>query len=341
MQNTNVTSRPSCHRKEDYHLWLSWFAVFALVWTTFLVYAGGFTTSVDAGMAFLDWPLSNGSINPDGWLEQEDQMAEHGHRILAIKVGLCCTILMLWCYWQESRKWVVRLSLLIFMMVVLQGALGGLRVLLDKQNLGIDHNTYALIFRVAHGCFAQIFLCALVALVVVLSKAWISEGMGWTRPVPKRLRVMGIVACGLLASQLFIGAIMRHGRFSLIIPTYPEASPDGGWLPYAWNWQIVIQFLHTRIFPLLITFVLVVFFLGYLRAGNRLLKMRGYALAGLVLLAVQITLGILTVVHLLNKHAATLHVLCGAFLLATTFALLFSTFHPQGNLGNTKEMESE
>ena len=61
---------------------LFWFGFGTLVWITFLLYAGGFTTSIRAGMAFLDWPLSNGSINPEGWLENEDMMAEHSHRLL-------------------------------------------------------------------------------------------------------------------------------------------------------------------------------------------------------------------------------------------------------------------
>ncbi len=326
MENTDVVSQPQCCRKEGYHRWLSWFSVFALVWTGFLLYAGGFTTSIDAGMAFLDWPLSNGSVNPDGWLTEGDKRAEHSHRLLGAKVANLCMILLIWCHVSESRRWVKRLSIGVFVMVILQALLGGLRVLLDEQNLDIDHNLYALAFRVAHGCFAQIFLCALVALVVSLSYAWIREGMGWSRPVSRGLRWWGGIACILMGLQLLLGAMMRHGRFSLVIPTYPEASP-GSLLPLEWNWQVVLQFMHTRVGPLLITVALVVFLIGYLRAGNRLVKMEVAALSGLVLLGVQITLGILTVVKLLNEHAATLHMVCGAALLAITFALLYSTFH--------------
>ena len=48
-----------------------------------LLFAGGYTTSIKAGMAFLDWPLSNGSINPEGWLTESDKFAEHSHRLSA------------------------------------------------------------------------------------------------------------------------------------------------------------------------------------------------------------------------------------------------------------------
>ena len=46
-----------------------------LVWSVLVLQAGGFTTSIRAGMAFLDWPLSNGSVNPPGWLTEIDKFA--------------------------------------------------------------------------------------------------------------------------------------------------------------------------------------------------------------------------------------------------------------------------
>ena len=49
-------------RSLAYRPLFAWFCVFALGWTVILLFAGGFTTSIQAGMAFLDWPLSNGSI---------------------------------------------------------------------------------------------------------------------------------------------------------------------------------------------------------------------------------------------------------------------------------------
>ena len=47
---------------------LAAFAALAAPWVFVLVTLGAFTTSIDAGMAFPDWPLSNGSLNPPGWL---------------------------------------------------------------------------------------------------------------------------------------------------------------------------------------------------------------------------------------------------------------------------------
>jgi cytochrome c oxidase assembly protein subunit 15 len=56
---------------------LSFFAVTAAIWVFVLVTLGAFTTTIGAGMAFLDWPLSNGSVNPEGWLTDIAMFAEH------------------------------------------------------------------------------------------------------------------------------------------------------------------------------------------------------------------------------------------------------------------------
>ena len=54
------------------------FAV-ATAFVAFLLLAvGGIVTSRDAGMVFPDWPLSLGSVNPEGWLHDADMLSvEH------------------------------------------------------------------------------------------------------------------------------------------------------------------------------------------------------------------------------------------------------------------------
>ena len=89
-------------RTDGYKPFLLLFCVFALCWITVLLYAGGMTTSIKAGMAFLDWPLSNGSVNPEGWLTESDKMAEHSHRLLGMKIGLLSIGLLIWTYVRED-----------------------------------------------------------------------------------------------------------------------------------------------------------------------------------------------------------------------------------------------
>jgi len=61
-----------------------------------LVTLGAFTTSIGAGMVFPDWPLSNGSLNPKGWLEDIAMFAEHSHRLTGTVMGLITIGLTLW-----------------------------------------------------------------------------------------------------------------------------------------------------------------------------------------------------------------------------------------------------
>ncbi len=58
-----------------------------------LIFVGGLVTSWQAGMAVPDWPLSFGSLNPDGWWANFPVRLEHGHRLLAAFVGLFVGIL--------------------------------------------------------------------------------------------------------------------------------------------------------------------------------------------------------------------------------------------------------
>jgi heme A synthase len=72
---------------------LSWLA---LIDGVLLIWMGAAVTTTGAGMAFSDWPLSSGSINPPGWLYIQPQFLEHGHRLLATTVGFLVLGMFLW-----------------------------------------------------------------------------------------------------------------------------------------------------------------------------------------------------------------------------------------------------
>lgn len=82
MQNTNT----SLHR----------YAQFTVVAAFALILIGSLVTTNGAGMAFADWPLSSGSLNPEGWWSQLFQRLEHGHRLFAELTGLLVGILCAW-----------------------------------------------------------------------------------------------------------------------------------------------------------------------------------------------------------------------------------------------------
>lgn len=72
------------------------FAIATVVMTVLLVWMGAAVTTKQAGMAFADWPLSAGSINPDGWLRILPYFLEHGHRLIASTVGFMTLALFAW-----------------------------------------------------------------------------------------------------------------------------------------------------------------------------------------------------------------------------------------------------
>lgn len=313
-------------RSAEYKPYLFAFCVFALCWITLLLFAGGFTTSIRAGMAFLDWPLSNGSLNPEGWIVESDKLAEHSHRLLGMKIGLLSIGIFLWTYFRESRASVRTLARILLLVVILQGVMGGARVRFDQLNLLTEHNLIAQSFAVAHACGAQIVVCLLVAITLLSSRLWIERVAGLSRPVPAAIQKLGVISVVGLFIQILMGAIMRHAGAGLAIAKFPLANQHS-LIPDYWNFGVSIHFAH-RAGAVVVT-ILILLFLSRLWGHRPTRKSLGYLGVVLVgLLSLQIYLGALTIWTVKNPHVATAHLLIGAFLLATTFGLTLLAHRP-------------
>lgn len=79
-------------------LFLAHYAKGVVFCTCILIFLGGLVTSHQAGMAVPDWPLSFGTLDPNGWWNNLPVRLEHGHRQFAAFVGLLTTFLsaMVW-----------------------------------------------------------------------------------------------------------------------------------------------------------------------------------------------------------------------------------------------------
>lgn len=314
---------PLLNRQYGYQRSYFAFAVFAAVWAILLLYAGAYTTSIQAGMAFLDWPLSNSSINPEGWLTNEAMAAEHSHRLLGAKLGLLAIGMVVWTQLRAVEGWRRGLAWGLLGMVVFQGLLGGLRVLLDQLNTGWDNNVVAQTFAVLHACGAQATVCLLVANAATNSRVWLERNCGLAAPVPPKIRRLGWLAVGAIFIQILLGAVMRHAHAGLAIPTFP-LTPEGSLFPAHWSFPITINWLH-RAWAIVVT-IHVAFFLGKVLGTPNTRKPFGW-LAWLVcgLLAVQIFLGAATIWTHKNPVMASNHMVFGAFLLAATWLLTLCT----------------
>jgi cytochrome c oxidase assembly protein subunit 15 len=316
-------------RTAEYKPWLFAFCVFALCWITALLFAGGFTTSIRAGMAFLDWPLSNGSLNPENWTSQADMRAEHGHRLLGMIVGLLSLSLLVWTWLKEQRAWLRMLARVLVLVVILQGVLGGARVRFDALNTLSENNLVAQTFAVIHACGAMIVVGILVALTLASSRNWIERQGGLSQVVPTSIKRWGLSATIALFIQILLGAIMRHADAGLAIAQFPMARP-GSLLPGYWNFDVSIHFAH-RVGAIVVTALLLTYLVKLWKYPDTRKAFISGILAIGVLLCIQIYLGALTIWTVKNPYVATMHHLIGAFLLASTWGLTFLAHHSVEN----------
>jgi heme a synthase len=308
-------------RTHDHQPLLAAYAFLTYAVTLVLLYAGGFTTTIGAGMVFPDWPLSHGSLNPPGWTTDEAMLAEHSHRLLGMVVGTLCIGLAVWMQRREPRRWLRVLAWGALALVVFQGLLGGLRVLRVSVDLAK-----------IHGVTAQVFVCVLVA-VAVGASAWFrrlstpSTADAAGNAAWRAARWQGWIICLLLIVQLAVGAVLRHRGAGLAIPYFPHANPSGGLLPVAWNWATTLHFTH-RAGALVIYALFIGWFwrLLVLRSVTRVLARFGWL--GLALLHIQILLGALIIWNVRQPMETTLHVLNGALFLSVCWAITFALHKP-------------
>lgn len=313
------------NRSSEYKPGLFYFSLFALVWSGLLLFAGGFTTSIDAGMAFLDWPLSNGSLNPEGWLRDEAMRAEHSHRILGMKLGLLSIGLVVWTQLREGRAWVRNLAIVLLAVIISQGVLGGMRVRLDALNTGAENNVVARSIAVGHAIGAQAVLCLLVSLAVSQSKRWHRGVAQAAPPLPRR---MGIATCAAIVVTIFVGAVMRHANAGMAIPYFPFSTADNSLIPDYWNWAVVLNFLH-RALAGLVTILVVLFTASLWGHKPTARRLGAWVFVPPAIVIVQVFLGATVIWTQINAHAATLHMLTGAFLLAACWMLAFLALQPE------------
>jgi cytochrome c oxidase assembly protein subunit 15 len=205
-----------------YNPWLFWFAVLTAFVTFLLLGLGGLVTSHEAGMSVPDWPNTYGYnmflFPVSQWIG--GIFYEHSHRLLASAVGLMTTALAIWLWLRDARSWMHWLGVAAFLGVVAQGILGGLRVTLNMDSLGIYHGT-----------IAQLFFILTCALALFTSRWWQNLQMAGAgspsaaaaRPAGANLRMPVLATTILIFLQLIVGATMRHEHAGLAIPDFPLA----------------------------------------------------------------------------------------------------------------------
>lgn len=195
--------------------WLTRFAWLTAIVTFALVGLGGLVTSHEAGMAVPDWPTTYGYnmflFPPSKWIG--GIFYEHTHRLLASLVGMLTAILAVWLWIKESRRWMRWLGVIASVAVILQAVLGGLRVVLYRDQIGIFH-----------AALAQSFLCLLCLIALFTTRWWqCFSGSLLRSDYAGNLRWLTPIVTGLIFGQLVLAATMRHQHAGLAIPDFPLA----------------------------------------------------------------------------------------------------------------------
>jgi cytochrome c oxidase assembly protein subunit 15 len=189
--------------------------------TFLLLLAGGLVTNTGAGLAVPDWPTTFGhNMFLFPWSGMVGGIFyEHSHRLLGSAVGVLALALGAALWRWEPRRWVRRLGAVAVAAVVLQGVLGGLRVVLMQDNLAI-----------VHGMLAQAFFALVAGVALVTSRGWIRMPQGAPAADAGRLGGLALLVTVLLYLQIFFGALLTHigarldahlataGVLSLLVP---------------------------------------------------------------------------------------------------------------------------
>lgn len=290
------------------------FAAFVAAATALLIFAGGLVTSTGSGLAVPDWP------NTYGWFmfafPLEKMVGgifyEHSHRLIASVVGFLIVVLAVWLWRAEPRPWVRRLGYAALGAVITQGVLGGITVLWFLPDP----------ISIAHAGLAQLVFCLTVTIAIVTSA-------GWKRGYPTNdatLQTVAIVTTVATYAQILVGATMRHTDAGLAIPDFPLAF--GHLVPPLWTPPIAIHYAH-RIGALIVTLLVIATTGHVLRHHRSNPELRRPSLLLLAFVAVQLTLGALTVLSGKQYVINSLHVVTGAAVLGTSLVLTLRAHRPK------------
>jgi heme A synthase len=326
-------------------MWVRRLAVAAAALTLVLIVAGGVVTNTDSGLACPDWPTCHGSPMPR---MVGGVLVEHTHRLIATAVGLCTLGLCIgtlprrkalllcavfapvllaasfvashlqqrddalpvvpllvvaasfagcaWVYARASGNG--RLAVLALILVMAQGLLGGMTVIFRLPPTVL----------VLHLATSMLFLSAATTLAWRLSQR--------EHGAPARPALLWITA-GAAYLQILLGAAVRHTGAGLVCVDLPFCR--GALWPTGVHPSVHLHMAHRAL--ALVVLALVCWNAARLaRASSGLV--RALAIAGPVLVVVQIALGVLTIVTFKDLVPVTAHLFVAALLLADLVSLV-------------------
>ena len=314
--------------KPSSDIWLRRFSKLTVFSTLFLIFAGALVKSHEVGLSVPDWPTTYGKQMFAFPLS--DMVGgifyEHGHRIIATIVGFFTMIQAIWLGFSHHPNWLKKLGFFALAMVIIQGLFGGITVLFFLPPL----------VSIIHGILAQTFF--IMTIIIAYSMSQERENRvdnGMVQAIRKGALLMG----GLVYIQLILGALMRHTGSGLAIPDFPTMG--GMWIPTfssemmaninyilfdldldsVSKGQVIIHFIH-RLGAVIVTGTIGYFYAKYGETIKANQRSKAVFISILVIVIIQFSLGVLTVLSARSPYIASFHVVTGAALLGLCTLLL-------------------
>ncbi len=286
------------------------FAMLTAGATFCLIFVGGLVTSTGSALAVPDWPLAFGKLIP-AW--EGGIRFEFGHRVAAGTVVILTLVLMAWAWRTEPRRWVRRLVVLAFLLIVVQAVLGGITVLFELP----------VAIAVAHAATAQALLCLMVSIAIFTNPRWSTTPHVDDPPARISLPALAAATTAVIYLQILVGALMRHMSAGLVIPDFPLSF--GYLVPPYWDQYIAVNFAH-RCGAVVVAAMILWTVARVLRTHREVGALRRPAIGLFVLLIIQIVLGAFTIWSERAVLPTTSHVAVGAAVLATSLTLTLRAY---------------
>jgi len=277
--------------------------------TFVLLMMGGLVHATGSSLACPDWPLCYGQVFPQ---MVGGVAVEHSHRLVAALVGVLtiAVAVLAWRRGGEDRtlRW---LGVAAVALVVFQGVLGGLTVI---YRLPMAVST-------AHLATSMLFFSTLLYI------GWRARPADESLPGGSMLRVERRWVAGTAIAvylQLVLGALVRHTGSGLACGESPLLCRGELWP----SWGPAALHMSHRIVACVVAVAVAVMAVRVLRAARRSADGAGgrrlvsaLAVGALVAVALQVGLGVWTVMSYVDPIVVTGHVGGGALLLASTVSL--------------------
>jgi heme a synthase len=321
-------------------MWLRPWLWSGIILIVLMVAIGGITRLTGSGLSIVKWKIVTGTIPPltqKQWQQAFDEYKEtpqfkqinktfsvddfkgiywweYLHRLTGRFIGLLFIVPFAFLLWKRSLPgWLIKNLVLVLMLGALQGVMGWVMVMSGLTDLPY----------VSHYRLALHLTLAIILVVVIL---WTLMRMD--TPVLQRNSTPWLMYAGALALffQIVLGAFVAGLKAGFYYNTFPLMGdtliPENVFTSFQNG--VLIQFAH-RWFAFIAGGFLVAIWFSVRRHKNLSLNRKGDAL--LVLTAIQILLGIFTLLYRVPVWLGVLHQVVAVILVAVLTALIFDVKH--------------